>query len=72
MSRFLARLLGSFMWAQPANISVILSDDYLHDVISLLCHESYWHGCRVSARSHSSPETALFHVGFRCAYDARS
>lgn len=34
---------------------------------SFLCHRSYCHGYRVSARSHSTPETALFHVGFRCA-----
>ena len=36
---------------------------------SFLCHESYCHGYRVSARSHSTPETSLFHVGFRCAKD---
>jgi sulfatase modifying factor 1 len=36
---------------------------------SFLCHESYCHGYRVSARSHSTPETALFHVGFRLAAD---
>lgn len=36
---------------------------------SFLCHPSYCHGYRVSARSHSSPETSLFHLGFRCARD---
>ena len=36
---------------------------------SFLCHESYCHGYRVSARSHSTPETALFHVGFRLVRD---
>lgn len=36
---------------------------------SFLCHESFCHGYRVSARSHSSPDTALFHVGFRCVRD---
>jgi formylglycine-generating enzyme len=36
---------------------------------SFLCHESYCHGYRVSARSKSTPETALFHVGFRLAKD---
>lgn len=36
---------------------------------SFLCHDSYCHGYRVSARSHSTPETSLFHVGFRCARD---
>lgn len=34
---------------------------------SFMCHPSYCHGYRVSARSHSTPETSLFHVGFRCA-----
>jgi sulfatase modifying factor 1 len=36
---------------------------------SFLCHPSYCHGYCVSARSHSTPETSLFHVGFRCAQD---
>lgn len=34
---------------------------------SFLCNEDWCHGFRVSARSHSTPETSLFHVGFRCA-----
>jgi formylglycine-generating enzyme len=38
---------------------------------SFLCHESYCHGYRVSARSHSTPETALFHLGFRLVQDLR-
>jgi sulfatase modifying factor 1 len=37
---------------------------------SFLCHVSYCHGYRVSARSHATPESALFNVGFRCARDA--
>ena len=37
---------------------------------SFLCNPSWCHGYRVSARSHATPETALFHVGFRCAQDA--
>lgn len=36
---------------------------------SFLCHVSYCHGYRVSARSHATPETGLFHTGFRCARD---
>jgi sulfatase modifying factor 1 len=36
---------------------------------SFLCTEGFCHGYRVSARSHSTPETALFHVGFRCVKD---
>ena len=37
---------------------------------SFLCHESYCHGYRVSGRSHSTPESAMFHVGFRLVKDA--
>jgi sulfatase modifying factor 1 len=36
---------------------------------SFLCHEDFCHGYRVSARAHSTPETALFHVGFRLVMD---
>lgn len=36
---------------------------------SFLCTPAFCHGYRVSARSHSTPETSLFHVGFRCARD---
>ena len=36
---------------------------------SFLCHPSYCHGFRVSARSHSTPESSSAHVGFRCARD---
>ncbi|HEX7090312.1 MAG TPA: formylglycine-generating enzyme family protein [Longimicrobiales bacterium] len=37
---------------------------------SFLCSPTFCRGYRVSARSHSTPETALFHVGFRLAKDA--
>ena len=33
---------------------------------SFLCNPNYCHGFRLSARSASSPESSLFHVGFRC------
>ena len=36
---------------------------------SFLCSREFCHGYRVSARSHSTPDTALFHTGFRCARD---
>lgn len=36
---------------------------------SFMCHESYCHGYRVSARSHTPPDNALFHVGFRGVKD---
>ncbi len=34
---------------------------------SFLCNSNYCHGFRLSARSATSPESSLFHVGFRCA-----
>jgi sulfatase modifying factor 1 len=39
---------------------------------SFLCNTSWCHGYRVSARGHSTPETSLFHVGFRCALSSDS
>jgi sulfatase modifying factor 1 len=36
---------------------------------SFLCNPSWCHGYRVSGRSHSTPETSLFHIGFRCVKD---
>ena len=33
---------------------------------SFLCNPNYCHGYRLSARSATSPESSLFHVGFRC------
>jgi formylglycine-generating enzyme len=36
---------------------------------SFLCEANVCHGYRVSARSHSTPDSSLMHVGFRCARD---
>jgi len=36
---------------------------------SFLCDKNICHGYRVSARSHSTPDSSLMHVGFRCARD---
>ena len=36
---------------------------------SFICDSTLCHGYRVSARSHSTPETALFHTGFRLVMD---
>lgn len=36
---------------------------------SFMCHVSYCHGYRVSARSHTTPDNSLFHVGFRGVKD---
>jgi formylglycine-generating enzyme len=37
---------------------------------SFLCADCYCRGYRPSARMKSSPDTGLFHAGFRCAMDA--
>ena len=36
---------------------------------SFLCEPQWCHGYRVSGRSHATPETALYHVGFRLVKD---
>jgi len=36
---------------------------------SFMCHVSYCHGYRVSSRSHTPPDNAIFHVGFRGVRD---
>lgn len=36
---------------------------------SFMCHPSYCHGYRVSGRSGTTPETGLFHLGFRAVQD---
>lgn len=37
---------------------------------SFLCDPAVCHGFRVSARGHATPDSALMHVGFRCARSA--
>ena len=39
---------------------------------SFLCNPNYCHGFRLSARSSSSPESSLFHVGFRCVKNIKN
>ena len=36
---------------------------------SFLCHPSWCHGYRVTARSHAEPGSAFFHTGFRLVRD---
>ncbi|MEM8889923.1 MAG: formylglycine-generating enzyme family protein [Bacteroidota bacterium] len=36
---------------------------------SFMCEPGFCHGYRVSGRSGTSPESALFHLGFRCVKD---
>ncbi|MFK7922612.1 MAG: formylglycine-generating enzyme family protein [Bacteroidia bacterium] len=39
---------------------------------SFMCDPSYCHGYRVSGRSGSTPESGLFHTGFRCVKDLKT
>lgn len=36
---------------------------------SFMCHDSYCHGYRVSARSNTPPDNNMFHIGFRGVRD---
>ncbi|HEY3950945.1 formylglycine-generating enzyme family protein [Phenylobacterium sp.] len=38
---------------------------------SFLCDPSFCDGFRVTARGHSTPDTSLMHVGFRCVADLK-
>jgi sulfatase modifying factor 1 len=38
---------------------------------SFLCDEAVCHGYRIEARQGATPDSALMHVGFRCAADPR-
>ncbi len=38
---------------------------------SFMCHVSYCHGYRVSARSHTPPDNNMFHIGFRGVKDLK-
>ncbi|MFN0274482.1 MAG: formylglycine-generating enzyme family protein [Chitinophagales bacterium] len=38
---------------------------------SFMCDTSFCCGYRISARNGTSPETSLFHIGFRCAVDVK-
>lgn len=56
----------------PAN-RIITKDEGVERVQrggSFLCDQNFCQGFRVTARSHSTPDTSLMHVGFRCAADA--
>ena len=50
----------------PANASS-RGDERVQRGGSFLCSDGGCEGFRVTARAHSTPETALVHVGFRCA-----
>ncbi len=45
------------------------ASERVHRGGSFLCNPGYCHGYRVSARSHTTPESSTFHVGFRTVKD---
>lgn len=51
----------------PARVGDV-GDERVQRGGSFLCSDGGCEGFRVSARAHSTPQTALMHVGFRCAH----
>jgi sulfatase modifying factor 1 len=59
-------------WYKPygaRNWTAIKGSERVQRGGSFLCDPSLCSGFRVTARSHSTPDTSLMHVGFRCASD---
>jgi len=42
---------------------------YLHVGGSFLCHRSYCYRYRIAARFPTTPDSATYNIGFRCARD---
>lgn len=61
---------GSYHGRNNASDVPVRGDSKVQRGGSFLCDQAICHGFRVSARSHSSPDSALMHVGFRCARDS--
>ena len=61
-------------WYRPyasleENVAGSAADQRVHRGGSYLCDPSFCQGFRVSAREHSTPDSSLENVGFRCAAD---
>ena len=61
-------------WKIPSGLSMVNfePDSTAEKVLrggSFLCDPSYCHGYKLDGRSGSTPETSLFHTGFRCVRD---
>jgi formylglycine-generating enzyme len=54
---------------QEGDMTNAISNEKAERGGSFLCEPGWCHGYRVSGRSSSTPETSLFHVGFRCIKD---
>jgi len=60
---------GSYAGRTGANDAPMEGSSRVQRGGSFLCEAGVCHGYRVSARSHSTPDSSLMHVGFRCARD---
>ena len=61
---------GGYLGRRSASDAPLQGDSKVQRGGSFLCDQAICHGYRVSARSHSGPDSALMHVGFRCARDS--
>jgi sulfatase modifying factor 1 len=55
--------------ADPATFTPLENSEKAMRGGSFLCEPGWCHGYRVSGRSGTTPETSLFHLGFRCVKD---
>jgi formylglycine-generating enzyme len=60
---------GSYVGRTGANDAPAQGNSKVQRGGSFLCEANVCHGYRVSSRSHSTPDSSLMHVGFRCARD---
>jgi sulfatase modifying factor 1 len=61
---------SSFLpYPAPAKEDRKPAPDYVQRGGSFLCSQDVCEGFRATARNHSTPDTSLMHVGFRCAAD---
>ncbi|MDZ4707852.1 MAG: SUMF1/EgtB/PvdO family nonheme iron enzyme [Saprospiraceae bacterium] len=56
-----------FEYGQLSSGDFLISTEKAMRGGSFLCAPNYCHGYQISARSFTTPETSLFHVGCRCA-----
>jgi Uncharacterized conserved protein len=54
-------------WYAPYGSDAARGEERVQRGGSFLCDPSFCQGFRVTARAHSTPDTSLMHVGFRCA-----
>ncbi|SFF04679.1 SUMF1/EgtB/PvdO family nonheme iron enzyme [Thermoflexibacter ruber] len=56
-------------WANPQDDTLSPEAEKLQYGGSFLCDENVCHGYKIGNTAHSTPETSLCHVGFRCVKD---